>query len=234
MFVSCCYDVYNSPEKVAMYFRLFEPIAHSGLPIIFYTDPSLVSYTVSYPSTVTVVLADPTECELYRIAMNYKGELPGDRNPEKDTQKYLALMNAKMDWMKKAAEQFPKVETFFWIDAGIMKLIKNAGPILTALRTIHQINYEHIIMPGSWEFNARFNVNAANWRFCGTFLVLPRIHLDFFYERCKNVLIDFCKNYKLTWEVNIWTIVEYYCEKKIFQWYYAGHDDGLIMNFFNR
>lgn len=230
MFVSCCYDIYDSDEKVANYFRLFAPLAHSGLPIVLFTDPTLISYTTEYPSTVHVFPMDPTECELYRLAMAYNGELPSDRNPEKDTKKYLALMNAKVEWIKKAAEQFLEIETFFWIDAGILKLIKNPEQILSYLQTLHVETYEHIMIPGSWAYNSCFNVNAANWRFCGTFLILPRIHLDYFYERCKHVLTDFCRAYKLTWEVNIWTIIEYYCERKVIKWYHAEHDDSLILN----
>ncbi len=43
-----------------------------------------------------------TEFELYSIAMSYKGKLPAVRNEAKDTQKFLALMNTKIEFIMRA------------------------------------------------------------------------------------------------------------------------------------
>jgi len=104
---------------------------------------------------------------------------------------------------------------------------------------MHQLNhlsFHKIVIPGCDTYlqNGCYCDNV-NWRFCGGFFVLPRQHLDYFYENSKNVLSSFCDDpqYKLTWEVNIWYILEMCTERKHIVWYHAGHDDTIVLNIEN-
>jgi hypothetical protein len=61
---------------------------------------------------------------------------------------------------------------------------------------------------------------------------MPVQHVDRFFEHSKGVLRDFCTmaQYKLTWETNVWTIIEMCAEKDNIDWYFADHNDTMIMN----
>ena len=36
--------------------------------------------------------------------------------------------------------------------------------------------------------------------------------------------------YRLTWETNVWTVIETCAEKENIDWYFADHNDTMIMN----
>ena len=87
-------------------------------------------------------------------------------------------------------------------------------------------------MPGCWSKGQALSVDHVNWRFCGGVFVIPRKHIEVFYNHSKNVLSDFCNlpQYKLTWETNVWNIIEMCAKDDIFKWYFADHDDSILLN----
>lgn len=234
MFVTAYYDIYNKPEKVLQYIYLFFDLAITGIPIIVFTDPSLVDKFRIFPKNVTVIGMSLNDMEIYNIGMSYTGELPSQRNDTKDTKEFLALINTKVEFVKKAAEICTD-ETLFWIDFGILKVVKNKERFVNKLREISDKQYDKIIIPGCWGYGAPFTCEAVNWRFCGGFGVFPRIHIPVFFNHCKNVVSDFCKapHYKLTWEGNVWYCVEFSAAKHMISWYFADHDDSIVLNIDN-
>jgi hypothetical protein len=36
--------------------------------------------------------------------------------------------------------------------------------------------------------------------------------------------------YKLTWETNVWTTIEFCAERANIQWYFADHNDTIVLN----
>ena len=210
---------------------LFEEVAFSGLPIILFTDPSLVTKFSHYPSTVRVVGVPLETFELYRIGMNYTGSLPSQRHPIKDTKEYMSLMNTKIELVLKGLELCSD-DTFIWIDYGVLKLIKNKTRFINKLKIINEQKFNKIKIPGCWGLGQPFSVDTVHWRFCGTLFVIPRNLVQEFYQHSKNVLTDFCKfpNYKLTWEVNVWVIVEMFAMKEQIDWYFADHNDTILLN----
>jgi hypothetical protein len=237
MLVTSYYNIYNKPEKFIEYIYLFFDLAASGIPIIVFTDPSLVDKFRIFPSSVKVIGIPIESFELYSIGMNYSRELPNNRNPNKDTKKYLSLMNTKIEFILRASEITDiNIDTFIWIDFGILKIIKNINEFINKLRLINNKTFQKIIMPGCWKFGTEFNVDNVNWRFCGGFFIIPRKHIYTFYDHSKIVLNDFCTllNYKLTWETNIWNFIEYFRCKDIIEWYSADHNDSIIIDIINQ
>lgn len=234
MFVTAYYDIYGNPENFIKYIYLFHDMGISGLPIVVFTDPSLVYKFHSFPSSVKVFGIPLDEFELYKLAMSYTRELPPSRNEKKDTKEFFAIMNTKVEFILKASQLFEEEQAFTWIDFGILKIVKNTEAFLNKLREIHQKSstFDKIKIPGCWDIHRPFTVNHINWRFCGGFFVIPRKHIQYFYDYAKHVLYDFCTIaiYKLTWETNVWTIVEHCSEIKIFDWYHADHNDSIVMN----
>ena len=92
MLVTCYYDIYHKPTRFYEYLDLFYDLALSGLPILLFTDPSLVRKFRILPASVRVIGISLDEFELYRIAMNYSRELPSSCTREKDTKEFFALV----------------------------------------------------------------------------------------------------------------------------------------------
>ena len=69
-------------------------------------------------------------------------------------------------------------------------------------------------------------------RFCGRFFIIPRNHITTFYDHSRHVLNDFCNTpyYKLTWETNIWYIIEFCAAKDMIDWYFTENDDSIVLN----
>ena len=231
MIVTSYYDMYNKPEKFIEYFSLFYDIGISGIPIILFTEPLLVKKFRILPSSVKVVGMPLHLFELYLIGSQYNRELPNKRNASKDSVDFLSLMNTKIEFILRASEICTD-DTFIWVDFGILKIIQNTDRFINKLRVVNSQSFDKITIPGCWAMGRGFSVEEVNWRFCGGFIVVPRKHIQTFYEHSTNVLKDFCTNpiYKLTWETNVWTLVEYFACKDIIQWFFADHNDSIIHN----
>lgn len=235
MLVTCYYDIYNKPERFIEYLYLFYDLGISGIPIILFTDPLLVKKFRIFPSSVKVIGMPLDLFELYSIGKKYTGKLPNGRNQLKDTPEFYSLMNTKIEFILRATELCEDTN-FIWVDFGILKIIKNTERFINKLKVVNEETYDKIMIPGCWAMGRTFSVEEVNWRFCGGFFVIPRKHIQIFYEHSRNVLKDFCTQsiYKLTWETNVWNIVEYFACRDIIQWFFADHNDSIIHNIPNQ
>jgi hypothetical protein len=229
MLVTCYYDIYDTPDKFMEYVSSFYELGNSGIPIIVFTDPSLVSSFRNFPDTVKIIGMPLDFFELYSIGMAYHGELPLYRNVKKDTKEFLSLMNTKIECILRASE-ICEDSTFVWIDFGILKIIKDRSSFLEKLRMVHQHSFSKVLIPGCWSPTSPFYIDSVHWRFCGGLFIIPREHISSFYQHSKHVLTDFCTLpiYKLTWETNVWFIVELNVGKTWIQWYAADHNDSIL------
>jgi hypothetical protein len=231
MFVTSFYNIYPDKDRFFEYMTLFYDIAISGIPIVIFVEPSLVTKLRIFPKTVHVIGLPLHECEIYRIAMAYTGELPANRTPHKDTKEFLGLMNCKPEFIKRAAALFP-AEKYIWIDVGLTKIMKNTEQCIAKFHELEHRSFSKITFGGCWPFGRPMNVNQIHWRVAGGMIVIPSRFVDEFYNHCKGVVRDFCTlpQYKLTWETNIWSIVELFAMKDNMHCYMCDHDDSLILN----
>ena len=231
MFVTSFYNIYDKQDRFFEYMTLFYDIAISGIPIVIFVDPSIVTKLRIFPSTVKVIGLSLHDCEIYKIAMAYTGELPSNRTPHKDTKEFLGLMNCKPEFIKRAAALFP-AEKYIWIDVGLAKIMKKTEQCLAKFHEIESRSFTKITFGGCWSFGRPMTVDQIHWRVAGGMIVIPSIFVDEFYNHCKGVIQDFCTmpQYKLTWETNIWSIVELFAMKDNMIFYMCDHDDSLILN----
>ena len=230
MFITCLYDLYGNPCAMQTYLDHFRPLAESGLPFLLFTDPSSCPlWNIDYPN-VRIIPLRLSDCELYQIGMAYQGELPSHRHPTKDTKEFFSLMNTKIEFMKKGAA-LTDHNTLIWLDIGLLKIAANKERCIQHLHAIHRHIYDKITIPGCWSHMPACDLNHVNWRFCGGLLIMPRMFLDRFYDHSKNVLTDFCTLpiYRLTWETNVWSVIEYCAERDNILWYQADHNDSMII-----
>jgi len=234
MLVTCYYNIYPGKDGLDHYLKLFTPIGRSGLPIVLFVDPSHVHHFADFPFTVKVIPLALADLELYQIAMKFDRDLPSGRTPEKDTKEFFGLMNTKIEFVKKAAEIVKGSDdsTFMWCDFGILKIAKNPERFVQKLKEIQSKTYTKMTIPGCWSFGRSFTPQNITWRFCGGFFVIPKSFIDTFYNHCKGVLTDFCNHptYCLTWETNIWAVIECCAEKTNMVWYFADHNDTIVTN----
>jgi hypothetical protein len=234
MLITCYYDIYpTKPERFVEYLTLFYDLALSGIPILLFTDPALVSKFCIFSSveTLRIIPIPLTEFRLYQQAMSYTRDLPAHRTPKKDTKEFYALMNTKMEFIQRAME-YTEDETLIWIDYGILKIVKNQERFLQKLREVNETRFSKLTLPGCWSFGRTLLVDSIHWRFCGGFFVMPRSLAERFYQHSICVLRDFCTfpQYKLTWETNVWTVIESCAERENMDWYFADHNDTIVLN----
>ena len=230
MYVTCLYDIYNNPEKIKEYIKLFSPLAASGLIIHLYTSRDLVYYFKDYPSNIKVFIVPLKHLEFYTLCMDEKTEMPNEVNPDKDTREYLSLMNAKVELLMRSS-QVCEDDTIIWIDFAILKLFSNPEQAIQKFNEFNTVSFDKVNIPGCWYNGEALYLNSIQWRFCGSFVVVPRSLIKRFYNDCKDTLYDFNnKDIRVTWEVNVWNHIEYYRGNDYIKWYYALHDDSIINN----
>lgn len=232
MIITAYYDIYNKPSKFYEYLDLFYDLALSGLPILLFTDPSLVRKFRILPPTVRVIAMPLETFELYNIGMSYTRDLPSGRTPEKDTKEFFSLMNTKIEFIKRSLD-FTNDETLIWLDYGILKIVKDKERVLEKLKEINGRKFKKFTFPGCWQMGRPFSVDAVNWRVAGGILIVPRSYVHTLYSHCRHVLNDFVTlpQYKLTWETNVICIVEACAERDNMRWYHSpDHDDTMFLN----
>ena len=206
----------------SMSMESFIKLANSNIPIVIFTDPSLVDKFI-FPS-VKVIGVSLSEFELYSIAIKYNRHLP-----DNCTKENLSLINTKPEFIKKASE-LVQDDTFIWIDFEFLNRVKNADRVINKLKVINEMKFEKVRIPGCWGYGRPFVINSLNSRFHGYFFIVPRQCIDMFYSHSKNVLNDFCTlpKYRLTWETNVWYIVEFCAADHIIDWYFGENDDVVL------
>lgn len=231
MIVTCYYDIYNNPLNFIQYVYDFYDLAISGIPIIVFTDPSLLNKFRIFPESVKVIGLPRETLELYNIATNYSRHLPSIRNKQKDTKEFLALMNSKIEFIDRASN-LTEDNTFIWLDFGILKYVKNKEQFIDKLKRVNKLEYNKIKIPGYINYSGQTKTNEINSHFCGSFFIIPRKYIKIFYGHSKTVLGDFCNLliYNLCWETNVWNIIEACAMRNDIDWYFADRDDTLLLN----
>ena len=165
---------------------------------------------------------------LYEFIDNLENNIIG--NPDKDTNKFFAIMCNKTEWIKQAIEiNHFNTDYYTWIDFGIFKIFNEHLTIENLNK-----NYDTIRIGSIWDIN---NSNFENlekeicWYFAGGIFGGHKRHLLFFANAMKYETMQFIKqkNY-LIWEVNLWYMV-YKKYASIFSIYKCNHDISIINNY---
>jgi hypothetical protein len=194
---------------------------------------------------VTPYYKEFEDFEIYRLLHNAE-KLPEHRSIEKDTKKYMILMNMKSECLKIVKEtiekerknsfernvsQEQKNSFFVWMDAGISKIFKDPSASFEEVKSkLYEVELynDKIIMPGCWNPQTNLHILEVciNWRFCGGFFVVPSDMIEEFYicnyTACKEILE---RTGKVLWEVNVWA----YMEARIsIEWRKGDHNESIF------
>lgn len=191
-------------------------------PLYVFTDHEI---PFALPNNVHVIHWTLDAFDTYRKCMTFPGtRLPTERNPTKDTEEFMALMNTKVEMLWRAVPYIQDATHIAWIDAGILKIVKN---IDASIFQNHQIAWPNkVTIPGCWN-PCTPSSGRICWRFCGGFFVLPTSLIDPFYKAVTSMLDAWLRAGHLVWEVNIWAALELE-EPAWFAWWAADHNDTML------
>jgi hypothetical protein len=222
-------------SSIDRYFEYFYSIAKSGIPIRVFLQPHLIDRlnTDQYPNVIVSKFVFET-LDIYNWVNAIPDlELPPTRNIRKDTKQYLIMMNAKIEFIRRAMAENTTATHFVWVDFGIAHVFRDIGKAQDALR---QLSASILVptclhFPGCWNLGTGMqNVyNNVVWRFSGGSFLGDRQSLHEMWDLYAAKFVDIItKQKRLVWEVNIWAILEQQYGLKV-TWHYGGHDERLVM-----
>jgi glycosyltransferase involved in cell wall biosynthesis len=219
--------VYQNADQVL---TDFQPFLRSSLPIMVFTDVETFAETIS-GEHIRIVQVPKSELEAFR-QVEEETSLPANRNKEKDTLTFLQLMNAKPEFVKRAAD-LVAATTYVWFDFGVLKVSKQHDRFVKRMESVKEcVDFvpNKIIIPGckgreSIDFTALFS--TILWRFCGGIILIPASFVKPFYLAASEQLENCRKLGVLTWEVNLWAAIDY-SQPDMFHWYNADHNDSIV------
>lgn len=204
------------PIRPGDYIEEFKKLVSTGVPILVFSESDIGQYP-----NVTQIRAP---LELSWVSKNTI--LPTNRNHEKDTPEFMCLMLMKL-WCMKEALKYTDSPYLAWIDFRVFHVVRNTERVQDKLKSLTRADLSRltkIASPGCWQPIPRFDIlDSICWRFCGGFLIGPRDAFGPAYKRQTEIVKKFLPH--LTWEVNYWSLMEEH-----FDWYWADHNDSLILN----
>lgn len=226
VYVTCLYAVRDDYLPVLYTnFQQLLPLIH--VPIVVFTDRPLPFVC---PANCQIVLQSLEEFYTYPYSLHASARLPRVRNNEKDTREFMALINTKVEMVWQALPYFSEEVTHIaWIDAGIMKIVKNMYLVIAAFEahTVAPWPSRSVAAPGCWASTTPPSQDSICWRFCGGFFVIPTCILTPFYNAVGSVLDSWLRAGHLAWEVNIWAALELK-EPAWFTWWGADHNETML------
>jgi hypothetical protein len=161
------------------------------------------------------------------------------RNTNKDTYRYMMLINSKVEYLFRTTQNNPfNTGHFAWIDFGLFHIIRDYEAAQKKLYRIATTEYKigSLMIPGCWQKGQPI-IDRINWRFCGGFLLGCREEIVRFYNTYLGQLKIFLDIYGiLVWEVNFWAWLESNAKITV-SWYLADHNDSMLdipCNFINK
>ena len=159
-------------------------------------------------------------------------KLPEERNIGKDTEFFLALMNAKMELVAAVAEEVATPFVAF-LDAGIGKIFKDPVGSFGRLKELEiREDFSGVLVPGCWSPGAVDLENLSRkicWMYCGGFFLTPRGEAAGAAQAAARALQGFLSRGCLTWEVNVWVHMATVAGAPVMRWFAADHNDTMTM-----
>ncbi len=239
-FVTAFIDLQESRSNEAFLescFQHFLNLASTGISMYCFLSSKLYTQFASrlpteYPIIYSILELDETFAHRDLEGLSYS--LPANRSPEKDTANYMKLMNAKIDFVKRAMEVNPfQTSQFAWIDFRICHVLtKNWTASLASLQTIatKSLNRQKVVFPGCWSKGTQSDqlTTTINWRFCGGFFMGTRDALESMYALTRNTYRKQIEATRvLVWEVNVWHQMELQHGFEV-DWYSGDHNERIL------
>lgn len=179
-----------------------------------------------------------SDCWAYSLLEQNPHLMPSDENPPSDRYaepQHAALSNIvllqRYEWMKLAADLYPDVDVFAWVEYTVFKQ-RNVSEFIIKefVKDVSYKEFDSISLPGVWN-KGLINDNRAHWRFAGSVWVCPRKYVYSVYECIKTLVTLRTKmTGKISWDMNSMAYLEL-LDILPYRWYYGGHDETQFTNY---
>lgn len=233
--ISCYYNIYNDNNFNHMLQKNIKNILDQNLNMIIYTDSSFYSFLSEYIEekkikNIRLIILELSEMVIYQNIMNSHIDLPHNRNQTKDTKAYMALMNSKIEFLRRSIDICQDSLFLGWIDLGISKIFKNYENTFLKLKTLNiKETMKTILTPSPYKIDVHLDILCSQifWLFCGGFFICNRNYIPLFYDMSWNAINVFIEKGFIVWEVNIWAYI-YMLNKDVFVCYSGNHNDSIL------
>jgi len=225
-YVTAFLDLHEDRSKDKSFdtcFRHFQYLIDADIPIVVFLSHRFLD-RITPSSMITVIPIELEELDTYKETTS--NVFPANRTDYHDTKHFMILMNAKIEFIKKAMDIVPSSH-YAWIDFSIAHVFRRESAAF-----LHMVSKSRLkpclLFPGCWEKNSVYHsvYDSVHWRFCGGFFIGDKQSLTTMYNLYRKeyrYIVQHCN----LWEVNVWSILEHdYGFKPT--WYHAGHDDSII------
>lgn len=218
----------------------FAPLANSGLNMIIFMSPDIIVEAIQLYPRLKFEPLTLEELDMYKVAhanpeKEYKG--PKRSFPDRCTARCLIMQNAKTEIVKLAIEHpdYEKTTHYAWIDFGISQFLK-PDPCVAIARLKEQVDTRQLksplmALPGVWGLGQYKELIAQDimWRFCGSYFVGDVKSILEFHNLMETAFPQFLEKYNfITWEINIWVILELEYGWKP-DWYPSNHHERIFL-----
>ena len=221
-------------KSVDTCFAHFQTLIDANIPIVLFLSKIFMN-RIEPSANITIVPIELGDLETYKETSIDCG-LPPNRTDHHDTKNFMILMNAKIEFVKKAMDVVTSTH-YAWIDFSIAHVLRKKQESVSFLQMLSKSSFKQcLLFPGCWDKNARYSYvyEAIHWRFCGGFFMGDAESLTNMYLLYRKEYSNIIRS-RIVWEVNLWSILENDYGLNI-MWYYAVHDDSIIrlpMNYLN-
>jgi hypothetical protein len=230
----------HTEKSAAARVEHFRTLASSGITLLVFVSPSYMGLMkgldVEFPNIVRIEPIDMDGLTTVRTIRAFSDlHLPASLTSHKDTQGFLELMLAKIDFVQ-VAMAYTNATHLAWIDFNVAHVFTGDEP----LNTLQQLQRRHLrpdllAIAGIWDRGTSADVGSlirqVNWRFAGGFFVGDRSSLTRWYNLQADTLRLFLDQTKtLVWEVNFWTWLEQTYPHTFSPVVYKSDHDNSMMN----
>lgn len=209
------------------YVEQFSKLASCGHKFLVFLDPELKDVgellQLKFSNVKVLRYLGIHDLRVHKLYQDVSPVLPRERSMNKDTEDYMILQNSKLDCMAMA---LPYCETNWiaWIDFGICHMFRHNGldNIKTLPSRLKCLCTDKIYSPSRTSRHEKL-WDKVSWKFLGSFL-LSHVSNDIKLVADKSFEILSHHAPKLTWEVNLWCMME-----EFFKLYSADHNDTITL-----
>jgi len=233
-YVSAFMKIYEAEVVIGRSFEYrlenAKKLLDAKIPLVLYISPCyLEAIQALYPDRpfTEYRVMDLSDTETYQLLKPFEHKCPTNRHLEKDTFEFMALMNAKTEFIANVIRTNPfETGSFAWVDFSIFHVLKNTERSTQLLESLcHTLPNQPLTIPGCWN-RCLPNKDNVSWRFSGGFFIGSAAACLQFYELHKKYLtsaFDGC-----SWEVNYWAYLEENEPGFPITWFKGQHDDSIL------
>lgn len=209
----------HSAEKYIAQFNRMRSVNTS--PMILFLDPKINTNLLALKN-VSVIPCSIEDTDTFSILNSSPhADIQVSDNPTKNTKDFHIIMNAKTEFLHKASD-ITDSNYMAWVDFGIGHVINDDRSFLF-LNNINKMD-DGVYVPGCWNYYTNI-LNHPAWRFSGGFFMGDKHSLRRMHDLSTKVIHNLLP--VITWEVNVWSIMEM-DHSFPFKWYYGLHDDTIL------